>query len=640
VTNRPGPAYDFGEFRLAASQRVLFRHGELVPLTPKAFDTLLTLVRRHGQVVDKDELMQAVWPDTFVEDNSLARNISVLRRLFEGGATGVARIETIPRRGYRFVAPVQERWTDEDQPVAADAIIERPPARTRGRALVTMAAVVLVVGIAAIWQLGFGTPPSPPASNTVHLAVLPFQVLPRADPAGAYLSLGIPDAIITRLAGIRSLRVRPTSAVVRYGAAGLDVHRAGRELGVQHVLSGTLHVASRGYRLNLQLVRVSDGLTIWGQAYDVEGGDRPVLRDDRIAERVATALSLELTVAEREHLQRPRSTSAAAYQLFVHGRALLVNYTEAAMHQAIERFEGALRLDPDFALARSSLSTALASFSVRYAYEHEAGHWAARAEQEARRALEQDASLADAHLALANAAGTVHRNFDWIRTLEETELALALDPNLDLAHTARARAFFHLGLFDLAEREASAASALTGESGVENMRVRLNAALYDGRFEEARQRATALAAHTDAPAVPLALGLARSYLGDAAGARQTLAGIRRGGRPDLRTLAALASLEASLGQRDRAGTLLRAVLDQPYRDHHIALSLAAAYAQLGDVPQGLQWLRQAAATGFPCYPWFTRDPLLEPLRSSAAYTSLLDELRPGFESARARYAQR
>jgi Tfp pilus assembly protein PilF len=365
-----------------------------------------------------------------------------------------------------------------------------------------------------------------------------------------------------------------------------------------------------------------------------------MLRDDRIAERVAKALSLELTAPERERLQRPRSTSAAAYQLFVHGRALFVNYTEVAMREAIDHFEGALRLDPEFVLARSSLSTALASFSVRYAYEQEAGRWAARAEQEARQALEQDASLADAHLALANAAGTVHRNFDWIRVLEETELALALDPDLDLAHTARARAFFHLGLFDLAEREAEAASAITGESGVENMRVQLNASLYDGRFEEARRRATALAAQTDAPAIPLALGLAKFYLGDTAGARATLSNIRRGQRPDLRARAALASIEASIGERNRARALLLEVLGQPYRDHHIALSLAAAYAQLGDVAEGLQWLRQAAATGFPCYPWFSRDPLLEPLRSSPAYTALLDELRPGFESARARYAQR
>ena len=399
----------------------------------------------------------------------------------------------------------------------------------------------------------------------------------------------------------------------------------------------SLRAQAGGYRLNLQLVRVADGAAIWGRPYDIASDDLASLQDDSVAEQVARALSLQLTSAERERVHRRYTQNAAVYADFLRGRALQVEYTERRMREAIGQFEAALARDPAYALARASLAMALASYSVRYADESEAGRWGARAEEEATLALKQDPNLADAHLALGSAAGTVYRNFDWPRVLDETSVALSLDPNLHLAHTARARVFYHYGLFRGTAAEADAAKALAGESSVENQRTLFYALLFGGRFPEAFRLGEQLHQRTDAVAIPTHLALAAYYLGDTARAFSALRDARRGGSPDLRAQAVLASLEAAAGHRGTARTLVRKILEQPYRDHHIAYSLAATHAQLGEFDEAARWLTEAANTGFPCYPWFLRDPLLEPLRRSSQFRLLEPSMRRAHEARSSRY---
>jgi tetratricopeptide (TPR) repeat protein len=273
---------------------------------------------------------------------------------------------------------------------------------------------------------------------------------------------------------------------------------------------------------------------------------------------------------------------------FLKGRALLVEYTEERMVEAIARFEAALERDPSYALARSSLAMALASYSVRYASEDEAGKWGARAEEQAALALRRDPNLAEAHLALASAAGTVYRNFDWPRVLDETAIALSLDPNLHLAHTARARALYQYGLFHVTETETEAAVALAGGSSVEDDRIRFYVALHRGRFAEAVTLGEALHKRTDAVAIPTYLGLALYYVGDKARAFEGLRAARRNGMPDLRAQAALASIEAAVGRHAAARAIVDRILAQPYRDHHIAYSLATTHAHWG------RWTRRRA----------------------------------------------
>ena len=357
-----------------------------------------------------------------------------------------------------------------------------------------------------------------------------------------------------------------------------------------------------------------------------------------MAEQVAKALQIQMTSVEAERVYRRYTQNASAYELYLQGRALLSKLTEVDMRAAIERFEAALRMDPNYALARAGLATALAFFATRYAYEPDANQWGRRAEEEARKALEQAPELAEAHVALGNAAGTVYRNFDWPQMIAEAEEALALNPSLALAHLALARAFYHLGLFERCRAEIEKAHEITGESLPEAERISVSAALFDGRFEEARKRAESLLARTDAPALRMMLGLTAYYLGEPSRAKEILAAVRRsGGKPDIRSRAVFASVLAATGERETAAEIIRSVQQGPYMDHHVAYCLGAASAQLGRVEEALRWLRHAAATGFPCYPWLAKDPLLEPLRPDPRFQGFLAELRQSYEAARSRY---
>lgn len=441
-----------------------------------------------------------------------------------------------------------------------------------------------------------------------------------------YLGIGIADAIITRLANVPGLALHPTTAVLAYANGAPDMPAVRSALAVDQVLLGTVQPTSTAYRVSLQLVRAADGVATWAHAYDMPRADLLRLQDS-VAEQVADVLALELTAGERERLRGSETTNAAAFDAYLRGRAGMANYTDAKMRLAIADFEEAVRLDAEFAAARAALATACAWFSVRFAYEAEAMQWGKRAEQEAKVALARNPELADAHLAMANVAATVYRGFDWRIVIEESDRALSLNPTLELAHQARMRAFYHLGLFDESRAAAGRARLLNPTPNVEIDRVAVAIELFDGNYAAARDMAQALLARTDAPAIRNYLGLARYYLGDGAGGRAMLASAMRGGRPDIRSQAALASVIAAGGDAAEARRVLDGVLTSGYMDHHVAYSVGATYAQLQMPKESVEWLERAATTGFSCHPWFARDPLLSPLRNDQAFARLLDRVR-------------
>ncbi len=479
-------------------------------------------------------------------------------------------------------------------------------------------------------------PPGPAA--TVQLAVLPLRMVGGLVPGDEYLAVGIADSIITRLAGIRHIGLRPTAAVIRYADSPPDTATVAKALAVGYVLFGTIQRNGDTYRITLQLVRSSDGALTWARSYDVLRSALTNLQEDTIADEVAGALRLELTEVERARVRRRYTDNVEAYELYLRGRASLVNYTEKSMKAAMGDFDRALAIDPDYALARAGLAIASAWFSIRYAYETEASEWGARAERDAKAALAADPALAEATLAVASAAGTLHGAFNWPVVIADASRALAIDPTLELGHVIRMRAFYHLGLFDSAEDEARAAYRLNPLGNVEIARLEIAESLFTGSYRRAREQAEAMLARgADAPVVPNYLGLAQFYSGDVASARTTLAAVQRANHPDVRSQAALAGVEAAAGDHAAARARVTAIEAGPYMDHHVAYSLGAAWAQLGDAAASVKWLQQAADTGFPCFPWLLRDRLLDPIRSDPQFTTLLDRLRQRYEQDVARY---
>ena len=260
---------------------------------------------------------------------------------------------------------------------------------------------------------------------------------------------------------------------------------------------------------------------------------------------------------------------------------------------------------------------AAGTFSVRFAYEQQAADWGRRAEEHASRALKQDANLAEAHLALASAAGTLYRNFDWPTVIREAQVALTLNPNLDLAHSALARAFYHVGLLDWSEAESQRAEETSGGTNVEvEPRALCTTSCSRGHFDEAQQMAETLveanqcAGHPAVPRPGVVLPAATGR-GPRTCSRRCVGPMAASTRDRRRRWRVCSPRTAAATTPRRR---IRAVLESGYMDHHVAYALGAAEAQLGRPAEAVKWLRSAADTGFPCYQWMERDTLLDPIR--------------------------
>lgn len=358
---------EFGPFRLDAAKRVLWRAGQVVPLPPKALDLLIALVEQQGDVVTKDELMKRVWPDTFVEEANLSVNVSALRKVLGDQPGGRPYIETVSRRGYRFAA--------------GDA----------------------------------------PAAALPSLAVLPFIAIGRGKD-DAYLGAGLADALITRLGSTGRVVVRPTSAVLGY--ANRDPREAGRELQVDAVLEGKIQRQGSRLRVTVQLVPVAGPAPSWAETFDEEMTGVFALQD-RIAEQVARALDLKLGAPERERLTRRHTEDVGAYQSYLKGRYFWSRFTGEWLEKAFAHFREAVEKDPEFCLPHAGLADAyLVLGFTGLVSPREA--WPL-AEEEARRALAKDETVAEAHVSLAYVR--LFRDWDWARAGSELERAVAASPN-------------------------------------------------------------------------------------------------------------------------------------------------------------------------------------------------------------------
>lgn len=504
-----------------------------------------------------------------------------------------------------------------------------------GRRLVlslAIAAFLLVVAVVSFAPRVASRRAVPGGKITV--AVLPLYTL-SAPESVRFLGVGIPDAIITRLARVSQLVPRPTTAVLRYENQTVDPKEVGRTLTCDYVLTGILLQAADRLRVSVQLVRSSDGALVWGNDYALARSDLLDLQD-QIARAVADALQVQMSAAERTRIFQRYTDNAAAYELYLQGRAQLARYTQQSVRAAVDTFDAALRIDPNSAPARAGLGISCAMMRLRFAPDPETAQWGERAEREARAALRADPQLAEAHEALAAVYRAVE--FQWEEALEESRLALQLNSNLDQPHFYRAAAFYHLGLLDLVEPEVRAGLDINPTNRTDASRTLGITALYGGRYSDAVTELEEARRLSQGTTFNYFLGLAYYYTGDLTRVDDLLAPLRGNLPSDRRAQAILASVRASARRRNEAIALVREVLASAFMDHHIAYSIGATYAQLGDLDEANRWLRKAADTGLRCYPWYRRDPLLDPLRSDPAFQRLLEEIRQSTERAAARYA--
>ena len=481
--------YEFGPFRIDVANRLLLRDGAPLPLTPKAVDTLLALVQSGGQVLRKDDLMKLVWPDSIVEEGNLTQNIYLLRKTLGESTSGQNYIETVPRRGYRFIGEVREAADQAGNLILTEhtkvqVVIEEQeegegekerrrererqlpsssPAASlsnslhRRRSIPVVLGAVLIIVILGLFYLTYSSKPNPVKVRIESIAVLPFKPLSTTS-EDANLGVGLADALITQLSNIKQIIVRPTSAVLKYGSSTQDLLAAGHELGVDALLDGKFQRVDARLRVTVQLISMRDGAPLWADKFDEPFTDLLAVQD-KIAQRVTQVLALKLSSEEQKLLAKRFTDNPQAYQAYLTGRSYWTQRTTPALEEAIEYFQIALRADPDYALAYAGLADAYAILAFRYDVQEQSQSDAMpKAKAAAVKAIQLNDLLAEAHTALA----VVKSRYDWDFVGAESEFkrAIELNPNYAHAHQAYSIYLSAMGRADEAGAEIKRAQEL------------------------------------------------------------------------------------------------------------------------------------------------------------------------------------
>ena len=623
VAENSNSVYEFGPFRLDTSQELLLEGTRKIPLTPKAYQTLLVLVENGGRTLGKDHLLQKVWPDAFVEEATLAQNIFTLRKQLRDDKDTALYIETVPKRGYRFVAEVRHVKPAAPTP-------QRQP-RFRRQAV---AYAVVVAGVCAVtvgawyWsssKAGNKAAPRGTQQKPTTLAVLPFRGLSDNGDDGSW-GIGMTDAIITRLTSLQNLAVRPTGSVLKYTKSPVDPARAAQELGVESVLDGTYQRAGDRIRISVQLIETNQS-TRWAEHYDLKTKDLLNFQDE-VAQKVVDGLRVEVSRRERDLLASPSTNSAEAYDLYLQGRVYKNDYFTRTQLDSLRRgqevLRQALKTDPSFADAHALLAMMYLLECANF--RENAAANLLEGEKTARRALELNPNSAEGLLALGFGQGQAGRNAEAIRTLRQAVLQA---PNSEFAWDLLGYVYHYAGLNELAERAYRRSLELDPTTPrIYWMRSRM--LLYLGRVQEAEQGIRqALAMHPDQFKAMAYLGEFLYYQGKFEEAEPILRRAVELGRNsgDAAPVLMAAFLYASRGERDRIDPNLLQEKPENVADGDRAYWIGSIYALLGDKAHALAWLGRANDLGDHNYQWFARDKNWDKLRGDREYERMLADIR-------------
>jgi TolB-like protein/DNA-binding winged helix-turn-helix (wHTH) protein/Flp pilus assembly protein TadD len=428
------PSYRFVEFELNEADFSLSHAGERIALEPKALRVLTLLVSRAGRLVEKQELLELVWPNTFVEENTLTRTIGILRRELGDSPRDSKVIETVPTRGYRFIAPVEVLPDASSTPVQAVDEPSKPSATAprKARRWLAFAAVLCVSSLVGAWLMFRHRAAAAVDSKIQSLAVLPLRNL-SGDVAQEYLADGMTEEVIGRLSMIQGLRVISRTSVMQFKDTKLLAPEIARTLGVDALVEGSVIRDGNRIRVHAQLIRASSDEHFWSETYDRELGDALTLESE-VAESIARRVEATVTGEERARLVAARPVSPEVYEIYLKGLATKA-HTRAEVEQRIAFFDEAVRRDPKFAPAYVGLAQGYWDLGTIFVGAPP-GETRPKLISAARKALELDPELADAYVVLAD----VHES-QWHLAEAEGEYRRALDLNPNNASA-------HMGLSD------------------------------------------------------------------------------------------------------------------------------------------------------------------------------------------------
>jgi len=565
--------YEFGPFRLNPAARTLLCNGEPVSLTAKVFDLLLMLVQNSGRVIEKAELLKSVWQDAFVEENNLTVSVAALRKALGETPREYLYIETIPKRGYHFIAQVRE-VRDENVDRAIDSIAILPLANTSD------------------------------------------------DPDLAYLSDGITESIINSLSQLPYLKVMARSTVFRYRQPDVDPRLAGLEMRVRAVLVGrVLHLGDK-LVVKTELVDVADGSQIWGEQYNRPASDIFSVQEE-IAKEVSEKLRLKLTSEERLRLSKRYTANTEAYHLYLKGRYLLTRHTTELSIKAIEFFERAIEIDPNYALAYAGIADSYFSLSAVHLPPKKALPMSKAA---AIKAIEIDDELADAHISMGLIK--VWYDHDWRGAEKEYKRAIELNPGAALAHQRYATYLAFIGRLDEAMLELKRAQELDPLSLQTNVNMGTLLSVMHQYERAINQLKKTLEIDLNYYPAHYALGCAYIQTGNFDEAIAAFEQVCRLEEDSHIALGYIGHAYAREGKTDEAERVLKELKELSKQQYISPYSIALVYIGLEQRDEAFKWLEKTYEDQNDMLVWLKIAPEVDSLRSDPRFADLM--LRVGF----------
>ena len=630
--------YEFGPFRLDPVKRRLMREGEVVPLTPKAFDTLFVLVQESGKTIEKDDLMNRVWPDAVVEENNLNQNITALRRSLGDSRRNSSYIATIPGLGYRFVAEVRKLELGSadaaglnqstsgsapqiDPPAAAQSVAVARDANDRLPTPFARVLVLLALLGFAIVGFTFFIRSYRQQSNVrvTSIAVLPLENI-SGDPAQEYFADGITDALIGDLAKIAELRVISRTSSMHYKGMKKSMPEIANELKVDAVVEGTVQRSGDRVQVRAQLIHAATDRHLWVETYERDVSDVLNLQGE-IAQAIAREVRIKISPAEQTRLSPRRPVQPKALDAYLQGRYLYWNKrSEENLHKAIEYFQSALKEDPNYAPAYAGLADCynnLGSVMISALPPMEARR---RAEEAATKALELDSTLAEAHSAL----GSVKQyNWDWVAAEREYKLAIELNPSYAHAYgfyagylSSRGRADESLAASTRARELDPLSLAISVQKGF----LLANARRYDEAIAQLRSVLAVDPNHHYAYWNLVHIYAFNGQLDEAVAAGEKAVSLSDRAPGSLGMLGLAYGLA---GRKDEAAKVLNELLELNKRRYVTPAALVYVYIGLGEKDQAFVWLEKAYQERSNYMAYLKVNPIGDSLRSDPRFDDLL-----------------
>ena len=579
--DRESPIYEFADYRLDAGRLMLWRIGEPIPLTPKAFDTLLLLVRRRGEILTKEELLQTIWPDTIVEENNLNQHISTLRRVL-GENRGENRfIATIPGRGYRFIPEVNTLLSHAS-------------------------------------RNGEGTP------KQVRIGVLPFENI-GAGEEREYLADGLTEETIAILGQIdpQHLSAIGRTSVRAYRRTTKSLAEIGRELGATYLVESSLRGEGDRLRVTSRLIRVSDQLQLWSSSYDSEPDSMLTLQRE-LSTVIAEQIRLTLSPERLQAIGRRQTQNPAAYDLYLHGRHYWQQLTPTTTKKAIEYFTHATELDPNYALAWAGLAD---TFSTGPVNGDAPPHVVTpRAREAVARALAVEPDLAEVQTSVGFFKFWLE--WDWAGAIAAFRRAVELDPGFPMGHRMLGVVLSHAAQHDEAIeciRRARELDPLYVMHQSLSSQVAFAARDYDSAVRFGRH---AVVVDPDFYIARVHLSQAYVELGEYDLALDHLNAAGRIG-VNTKVIAMRGYIFGRTGRNDEAQSVLNTLLSIAKERYVPAFCIAMVHLGLGELEEAMQWLERGYEARDVHVVFLPIDAKWDPLRSEPRFTRLLERCNFG-----------